>query len=108
MSFQMFLEPLENNLNFDYIGFSLIGMYINFIVAKNLLESREFMNRFYAILASLIIPAFHLYVFHFDKIPFVGISIINNIPLHCTSIYLAYISALPFIIADRITPINKY
>lgn len=102
MSIHMFIESLHNKINFFYLLFSLSGMYVNFISAKKLIISKDYMNRFYAIMTSLILPIFHLYVFHFDEIPFLNIDIRNNAPMYYTSIYLAYISALPFIIADRL------
>ncbi len=102
MSVHMFIESLYNKINFFYVLFSLFGMHVNFISVKKLLVSRDYMYRFYAVMISLILPAFHLYVFHFDEIPFLNIDISSNVPMYYTSIYLAYISALPFIIADRL------
>lgn len=102
MSIHMFIESLYNKVNFFYVLFSLFGMHVNFIIAKKLLASRDYTRRFYSIMISLILPAFHLYIFHFDEIPILNIDISNNVPMYYTSIYLAYVSALPFIIANRL------
>ncbi len=103
MIFHMFIESLSNKMVFFYVLFSLFGMYVNFIGAKRLLVSKDYMARVYAVLISIILPIFHFYVFHFDKIPILDIDISNNIPMYYASFYLGYISTLPFIIAGRLS-----
>lgn len=103
MDFHMFFESLSNEINFFYVLFSLFGMYIIFIITRKLLASGDYMHRVYAVFSSFVLPSFHFYVFHFDKIPILNIDVSNNISMYYTSFYLGYISIIPFIIAGRLS-----
>lgn len=102
MNILILIESLTNKINFLYVVFSLFGIHINFLIVKKLLNSPELMPHFYAIIISMILPFFHLYVFHFGMIPFLDINIGDNISLYYISLGLSFISLFPYIVARRL------
>lgn len=102
MNILILIESLTNKINFLYVVFSLFGIHINFLIVKKLLNSPELMPHFYAIIISMILPFFHLYVFHFGMTPLLDINIGDNIPLYYISFGLSFISLFPYIVARRL------
>lgn len=102
MTFYIIIGLLGNKINIIYFLLSLLGLYANFIILKRLLNSKEIMSHFYAIIISLILPFFHLYVFNFGVIPFVNIYLDDNVFLYYISFGLSLVSLIPYIITRRL------
>lgn len=93
---------LINKVIFTYILLSLSACYINFIIVKRLFSSKELAPHFIAIIISMTLSFFHLYVYNFGEIPFLKIKLDNYLPLYYISFYLSFISLFPYIIARRL------
>lgn len=102
MNIFILIAPLINKVNFLYVALSSFGLYINFIILRKILTPEESMQNFYALLTSLVLPFFHFYVFNFGVIPFIDVELNDNIPLYYISFGLAWLSALPYIVARRL------
>lgn len=102
MNTQLTHIELINKESITYLLLSITGIYTVFTGVKNLLKSHNVTSHFYAIVLSLILPTFHLHVFHSGEIPFFNIKLSDNIILYYISFWLSLISLAPYLIARRL------
>ncbi|TDB62567.1 hypothetical protein C5467_02250 [Photorhabdus khanii subsp. guanajuatensis] len=89
-------------MGYVYIIFSLFILYPLYFTFKKLLMSYSVYVNFSAVLLLIAFIAFHLYIFNFDYIPFFGVSTSDDDFVFYSSIVLAILCSITYMIAhDR-------
>ncbi|MCU1792014.1 hypothetical protein CUU52_03185 [Pectobacterium polaris] len=88
-------------MTFLYIFFSIITLIPLYLSVKKLTSSIFVYARFAAILLATLFMCFHLYIFHAEEIPILGISIKDNDFIFNSSFIFALLCAMTCAVAHN-------